>query len=117
MAIDAQGNGLAYIGDVDGVSIYQLKFQNLDVMQVGASVDDPKIKVRRNATDSWLITPGVAPLTDGDSRISGLFIHGFVGMNLQKLLVDLYVIPQLTSAIDVPDMLPTSWAEDNEQDG
>jgi hypothetical protein len=106
MAIDAQGNGLTYIGDVDGVSLYQLKFQNLDVFQVGASVSDPKIKVRKSPADEWLVTPSVALLTDDNSRIAGSYIHGFVGTNLQKLLVDLYVIPQLTSQIEIPDFAP-----------
>lgn len=111
MAIDATGNGIAYVGDLDGVSVYQLKYAGADVLQVGARQDDSdhKIMVRKSLNDEWLITEGKA-MEREDGRISGQFMHMFIVANMPRLLLDTYVIPEMISkTADVPDGVPTEW--------
>jgi hypothetical protein len=106
MAYDENGNGLAYVGDAYGVSLYQAKYSNLDIFQLGVRQDDPehKLMIRKNDKDEWLVTGAQVPVRD-DGRTSGEYVHVFLAANVTKIIMDLYVAPQLVANVQIPDTL------------
>ncbi len=106
MAIDDKGNGLAYTGDQDGVSVYTMKYAGVPVFEVGARGADKQILVRKPG-DEWVVTEAEAMVRE-DGRVSGQFMHIFTALNVPKILLDLYVIPSLPLG-DVPDGVPIDW--------
>lgn len=108
MAIDENGNGIAYLMDIEKTSIYHMKYAGVEVVQVGVDHNTLTIKIRKTPNDEWMITQGKA-MTREDGRISGAFMQAFIIANMPKILLDTYVIPEVTKMVEVPDGVPIDW--------
>lgn len=113
MAINAQGHGVAYVGDQDGVSVYQVKYAGMVVFEAGVRKDGQNFMVRRPG-EEWSHTTLIVPLNE-QGRVSGAVTHVLIYKNMTKILIDLFVIPALL-VDQVPDGVPAEWKLADEDD-